>query len=87
MKRQVTVQVPEAEMQQIAVWVMEARPAQPESRLAICPDCLEYEITIERGGERLYFWFNDLTLDQAELAPLVNTLAHLQERVLSGQMP
>ncbi len=84
--KKVTVQVPQAEMERISSWVLQARPTQPQPRLSNCRDCFEYELTILRDGEILSFWFNDVTLEDAELAPLVNTLARLQEQALSGQL-
>lgn len=84
--KRVTVQVPQAEIEKISSWVLQARPAQPQPRLSDCRDCFEYEVTILRDGEVLSFWFDDVTLEDAELAPLVNTLARLQEQALSGQL-
>ena len=85
--KQINVQVPEAEMEKISFWVIHAQPALPVPRRSNCKDCFEYEMTIYReGGEILSFWFNDITLEKNELAPLINTLAHLQEKALSGQL-
>jgi len=81
--KQVTVQVSEMDMEKISSWVIQAQSAQALPRLSDCQDCLEYEITIHRDGELLSFWFNDLTLDNADLAPLINTLAYMQEQALS----
>lgn len=84
--RQVTVQIPEAEMEAISSWVLQAQPVPPPARLPACRDCFEYEVTIHRGGEALSFWYDDATLEGAELAPLINTLARLQDQALSGQL-
>lgn len=84
--RQVSVQVPQFEMDEISSWVIQAQPLQSQPRLSNCRDCFEYELTIFRDGEMLFFWFNDITLENAELAPLVYTLGRLLEQALSGQL-
>jgi len=85
-KKRVTAQVPEAELMEIASLITQIQPAQPGSILSNCRDCFRYRITIRRDGEQFFFQCDDTTLDKSGLAPLINTLAHLLDRALSGQL-
>ena len=61
-----------------------ALKAAPSSRNAVCRDCLEYSLDLQRGAERLVFQLDDSSLSRSDAEPLVSTLAGILNRLLAG---
>lgn len=56
------------------------------SRVPACADCLNYQIRVDVGGQKLNLDLNDLSVAGSDAEPLVKSLVRLLDRTLTSQL-
>ena len=85
-KKQVTIQLSDGDIANMAGLLAGVVQLQPVSRLPACADCYLYSLDAIVDVKHFSFQVNDIDLNDSGLAPLVHALMDLQDRILAGQL-
>ncbi|MCL4396207.1 MAG: hypothetical protein M1482_15630 [Chloroflexi bacterium] len=85
-RKQVTAQLPAADLSELADLVSHLQPPHAASLPSGCADCFNYDVTVTVGERLLEFRGDDVTLQGSGWQDLVGRLTALEQDALSGKL-